>query len=114
MLRRLLKSAAALAVIAFPAAGPAHAAYPERTITVVCASGAGGAMVPSEDGPRSPPPLFESGSGAGGAGAPGTLDGGADASIGEPAEGGAEAGSLDDAATGDAPAGDASPIVVER
>ena len=44
MLRRFLTSAAAFAVIASSAAGPAHAAYPERTITVVCASGAGGAV----------------------------------------------------------------------
>ncbi|MBX9847055.1 MAG: tripartite tricarboxylate transporter substrate binding protein [Xanthobacteraceae bacterium] len=44
MLRRLLHSAAALAVIASSAAGTARAAYPERTITVICASGAGGAV----------------------------------------------------------------------
>src|SRR3954467_14868 len=43
MLRRsfLLLSVAAAAAVAF---SPAHAAYPERTITVVCASGAGGAV----------------------------------------------------------------------
>jgi tripartite-type tricarboxylate transporter receptor subunit TctC len=44
MLRRLLLSVAALAIIASSATGPARAAYPERTITVVCASGAGGAV----------------------------------------------------------------------
>src|SRR6185503_9308335 len=44
MLRRLLLSAAAFALLASCAAGPARAAYPERTITVVCASGAGGAV----------------------------------------------------------------------
>ena len=44
MLRRLLLSAAALAIIASSATAPARAAYPERTITVVCASGAGGAV----------------------------------------------------------------------
>ena len=43
MLRRslMLVSVAAAAAVAF---SPAHAAYPERTITVVCASGAGGAV----------------------------------------------------------------------
>src|SRR5256885_16681962 len=43
MLRRLflLLSVAAAAALAF---SPARAAYPERTITVVCASGAGGAV----------------------------------------------------------------------
>ncbi|MBX9827826.1 MAG: tripartite tricarboxylate transporter substrate binding protein [Xanthobacteraceae bacterium] len=44
MLRRLLPAAAALAVIASSAGAPARAAYPERTITIVCASGAGGAV----------------------------------------------------------------------
>ena len=44
MLRRLLLSAAALAIIASSATAPARAAYPGRTITVVCASGAGGAV----------------------------------------------------------------------
>jgi tripartite-type tricarboxylate transporter receptor subunit TctC len=44
MLRRLLLSAAAFALLASQACGPARAAYPERTITVVCASGAGGAV----------------------------------------------------------------------
>src|ERR1044071_2808736 len=44
MLRRLLLSATAFALLASQACGPARAAYPERTITVVCASGAGGAV----------------------------------------------------------------------
>jgi tripartite-type tricarboxylate transporter receptor subunit TctC len=44
MLRRLLLSAAALTIIASSATVPARAAYPERTITIVCASGAGGAV----------------------------------------------------------------------
>jgi tripartite-type tricarboxylate transporter receptor subunit TctC len=46
MLRRsrLLLSAVALVTIALSAVQPAHAAYPERTITVICASGAGGAV----------------------------------------------------------------------
>jgi tripartite-type tricarboxylate transporter receptor subunit TctC len=46
MLRRslLLLSAAALAVGTFSIVRPAQAAWPERTITIVCASGAGGAV----------------------------------------------------------------------
>src|SRR5258708_18367143 len=47
MLRRLslsLLSAVALAAIALVSGQPARAAYPERAITVVCASGAGGAV----------------------------------------------------------------------
>ncbi len=46
MLRRsfLPLATAALAIGAFSTARPAQAAYPERTITVVCASGAGGAV----------------------------------------------------------------------
>src|SRR5690349_224181 len=44
MLRLLSSTAVALAVVAIFAAAPARAAYPERTITVVCASGAGGAV----------------------------------------------------------------------
>ena len=46
MLRRLrlLLSVGAMAAIALSAVQPAHAAYPERTITVICASGAGGAV----------------------------------------------------------------------
>jgi tripartite-type tricarboxylate transporter receptor subunit TctC len=46
MLRRslLLLSAAALAVGIFSIVRPAQAAWPERTITIVCASGAGGAV----------------------------------------------------------------------
>jgi tripartite-type tricarboxylate transporter receptor subunit TctC len=40
-LSRLLLCSFALALVALP---QAHAAYPERTITVVCASGAGGAV----------------------------------------------------------------------
>jgi tripartite-type tricarboxylate transporter receptor subunit TctC len=43
-LSRLLSSSAALLAIALSAIGPANAAYPERTITIVCASGAGGAV----------------------------------------------------------------------
>jgi tripartite-type tricarboxylate transporter receptor subunit TctC len=43
-LRLSLLSAATLATIALSAVQPAHAAYPERTITVICASGAGGAV----------------------------------------------------------------------
>src|SRR4051812_17078506 len=42
--RLLSSSAAVLAAIALSALQPAQAAYPERTITVVCASGAGGAV----------------------------------------------------------------------
>src|SRR3954471_8555900 len=41
---RLLSQSIAVAGIALSALAPAHAAYPERTITVVCASGAGGAV----------------------------------------------------------------------
>ena len=41
---RLLPSCIAVAVFALGAAAPAQAAYPERTITIVCASGAGGAV----------------------------------------------------------------------
>jgi tripartite-type tricarboxylate transporter receptor subunit TctC len=46
MLRRLplLLPAVALAAIALVAVQPAQAAYPERTITIICASGAGGAV----------------------------------------------------------------------
>jgi putative tricarboxylic transport membrane protein len=44
MSRLLSSAAAALAAVALFAAEPARAAYPERTITVVCASGAGGAV----------------------------------------------------------------------
>ncbi len=46
MLRRslLLLSAAVLAAGTLSAVGPAQAAWPERAITVVCASGAGGAV----------------------------------------------------------------------
>ena len=46
MLRRLrlLLPAVALAAIALAAVQPAQAAYPERTITIICASGAGGAV----------------------------------------------------------------------
>src|SRR3954470_13749243 len=43
-LLRLLSSSMAFGAIALCALAPAHAAYPERTITVVCASGAGGAV----------------------------------------------------------------------
>jgi tripartite-type tricarboxylate transporter receptor subunit TctC len=43
-LSRLLSSTAALLAIALSAIAPANAAYPERTITIVCASGAGGAV----------------------------------------------------------------------
>ena len=43
-LSRLPLSAALLAAAALFAAGSARAAYPEKTITVVCASGAGGAV----------------------------------------------------------------------
>jgi len=43
-LSRLLWLSTALGAIALCALAPAHAAYPERTITVVCASGAGGAV----------------------------------------------------------------------
>src|ERR1700704_4779227 len=44
-LSRLLPSSAAmLAAVALFALAPAQAAYPERTITVVCASAAGGAV----------------------------------------------------------------------
>jgi tripartite-type tricarboxylate transporter receptor subunit TctC len=43
-LPRLLPLSAAVAAIALCALAPAKAAYPERTITVVCASGAGGAV----------------------------------------------------------------------
>src|SRR3982751_496219 len=40
----LLSSSLTLGVISLFASAPAHAAYPERTITIVCASGAGGAV----------------------------------------------------------------------
>src|SRR4051812_5425077 len=43
-LLRLLSSSMAFGAIALCALAPAHAAYPERNITVVCASGAGGAV----------------------------------------------------------------------
>lgn len=43
-LSRLLPFAVAAAGIALAALEPAHAAYPERTITLICASGAGGAV----------------------------------------------------------------------
>jgi len=43
-LSRLLSSSIAFGAIAFGALAPAQAAYPDRTITVVCASGAGGAV----------------------------------------------------------------------
>ena len=43
-LSRLLSRSIAVAAIALCALAPAQAAYPERTITVVCASGAGGAV----------------------------------------------------------------------
>ena len=43
-LSRLLWSSMAFGAIALCALAPAHAAYPERNITVVCASGAGGAV----------------------------------------------------------------------
>ena len=41
---RLLSSSMTFGAIALCALAPAHAAYPERNITVVCASGAGGAV----------------------------------------------------------------------
>jgi tripartite-type tricarboxylate transporter receptor subunit TctC len=41
---RLLLQSIAVAALALSACEPAEAAYPERTITVVCASGAGGAV----------------------------------------------------------------------
>src|SRR5215210_7623757 len=43
-LSRLLSSSLTLGVISLFAFAQAHAAYPERTITIVCASGAGGAV----------------------------------------------------------------------
>src|SRR5438874_13418255 len=43
-LSRLLWSSTAFGAIAMCALAPAHAAYPEHNITVVCASGAGGAV----------------------------------------------------------------------
>src|SRR5438876_2607942 len=43
-LSRLLSSSIAFGMISLVAVAPAHAAYPERNITVVCASGAGGAV----------------------------------------------------------------------
>jgi tripartite-type tricarboxylate transporter receptor subunit TctC len=43
-LSRLLSSSVTLGVISLSALPPAHAAYPERAITIVCASGAGGAV----------------------------------------------------------------------
>ena len=43
-LSRLLSSSITFGVISLFALAPAHAAYPERTITIVCASGAGGAV----------------------------------------------------------------------
>jgi tripartite-type tricarboxylate transporter receptor subunit TctC len=43
-LLRLLSQSVAVAILALCAHAPAEAAYPERTITVVCASGAGGAV----------------------------------------------------------------------
>ena len=39
---RLLPRCIAVAAVALCAIAPAHATYPERTITIVCASGAGG------------------------------------------------------------------------
>jgi tripartite-type tricarboxylate transporter receptor subunit TctC len=44
MSRLLSTAAATLAAVTFFAFTPAQAAYPERTITVICASGAGGAV----------------------------------------------------------------------
>src|SRR5437588_12062475 len=43
-LLRLLSSSIGFGVIGLSALTPAHAAYPEHNITVVCASGAGGAV----------------------------------------------------------------------
>src|SRR5438105_14274810 len=43
-LSRLLSSSIAFGAISLFALAPAHAAYPERAITIVCASGAGGAV----------------------------------------------------------------------
>src|SRR4051812_26341888 len=43
-LSHLLSSSLTLGVISLLALAPAYAAYPDRTITVVCASGAGGAV----------------------------------------------------------------------
>lgn len=43
-LTRLLSQSIAFAAIALCALAPANAAYPERNITIVCASGAGGAV----------------------------------------------------------------------
>src|SRR5437879_12315333 len=43
-LSRLLSSSIALGVISLFALAPARAAYPEHAITIVCASGAGGAV----------------------------------------------------------------------
>ena len=43
-LSRLLSLSVAVAAVALSMPAPAKAAYPERTITVVCASGAGGAV----------------------------------------------------------------------
>jgi tripartite-type tricarboxylate transporter receptor subunit TctC len=43
-LSHLLSSSITLGVISLFAIAPAHAAYPDRTITIVCASGAGGAV----------------------------------------------------------------------
>src|SRR3954454_13519396 len=43
-LSRLLSSSIAFGAIAFGALTPAQAAWPEKTITIVCASGAGGAV----------------------------------------------------------------------
>jgi len=44
MLSRLLPQSIVVAGIALCSLAPAQAAYPERTITIVCASGAGGAV----------------------------------------------------------------------
>ncbi len=44
MLSRLLSHSIVVAAMTLGVFAPAHAAYPERTITVVCASGAGGAV----------------------------------------------------------------------
>src|SRR6476661_278646 len=43
-LSRLVSRSIAAAAVALSALAPAKAAYPEHTITVVCASGAGGAV----------------------------------------------------------------------
>jgi len=43
-LSHLLSSAITFGVLSLFASAPAHAAYPEHTITIICASGAGGAV----------------------------------------------------------------------